>query len=69
MKPLNTCPICSSKQIRKVRRIFSQVIERREVQLPNVGCYQCPNCGERIYDPAAADKVLAATPRRRRAIA
>jgi YgiT-type zinc finger domain-containing protein len=70
MKPLKTCPICSSRRIHKVRRTFSQTIAGREIRVPNVECYECPNCGQRIYDPAAADKVLAAAPqRRRRAVA
>jgi YgiT-type zinc finger domain-containing protein len=69
MKPLRTCPICSSRRIRKVRRTFSQIIRGQEVHVPNVECYECPNCGNRIYDPAAADKVLAAAALKRRAIA
>jgi YgiT-type zinc finger domain-containing protein len=58
MKPLKTCPICSGKRIHKVRRTFSQVIAGRKIRIPNVECYECPDCGEHIYDPAAADKVL-----------
>lgn len=69
MKPLKTCPICASKRIKKVRRVFSQTIAGRRIRVPNVECYECANCGERIYDPAAADKVLAASAGRRRAIA
>jgi YgiT-type zinc finger domain-containing protein len=69
MKPLKTCPICSGKRIHKVRRVFSQTVEGREVRIPNIECFECPDCGERIYDPAAADKVLAASALKRRAIA
>jgi len=69
MKPLKTCPICASLRIRKVRRTFAQNVRGRDIRVGNVECYECPNCGERIYDPAAADKILAALPRRRRAIA
>ena len=69
MKPLRTCPICSSRRIHKVRRTFSQTIAGSEVRIPNVECYECPNCGQRIYDPAAADKILDVHPRRKRAIA
>jgi YgiT-type zinc finger domain-containing protein len=69
MKPLKTCPICFGRHIRRVRRVFAQAIDGREIRIPNVECYECPDCGERIYDPNAADKVLAASSQRRRAIA
>ena len=69
MKPLKTCPICSGKRIHKVRRTFSQIIAGRKVRVPDVECYKCPDCGEHIYDPVAADKVLAPQSRARRASA
>ncbi len=59
MKSLKTCPICFGKRIHKVRMAFSQVIAGRKVRIPNVECYECPDCGEHIYDPVAADRVLA----------
>ena len=69
MKPLKTCPICSGKRIRKVRRTFSHAASGRTVHVAAVTCYECPDCGERIYDPAAADRVLAGASRDRRATA
>lgn len=69
MKPLKTCPICSGKRIHKVRRTFSQTIAGREFRVPNVECYECPDCGERIYDPAVADRVLAIPSNSRKASA
>jgi len=69
MKPLKIWPICSGRRIHKVRRVFTQTITGREVRIPNVECFEFPDCGERIYDPAAADKVLSGVTLRRRAIA
>lgn len=69
MKALKTCPICSGSRIKKVRRTFSQIVNGRRVRIASVECYKCPDCGERIYDPAAADKVLAAPSARHRAVA
>jgi YgiT-type zinc finger domain-containing protein len=63
MKPLKTCPICASPRIRKVRRIFEYGTLSRSA---SVTCYECPDCGEHIYDPEAADKILSTTPRRRK---
>jgi YgiT-type zinc finger domain-containing protein len=68
MKPLKTCPICAGRRIHKVRRTFNHLAGVQTVRIPNVECYECPDCGERIYDPAAADKVLAASQRRRRVV-
>jgi YgiT-type zinc finger domain-containing protein len=59
MKPLKTCPICSGKRIRKVQRSLPGLVADRKVRASKVDCYECPDCGEHIYDPEAADKVLA----------
>jgi YgiT-type zinc finger domain-containing protein len=61
--------MCGGKRIKKVRRAFEHMFHGEQVKVRNVECYECPDCGERIYDPDAVDKVLSASPRRKMAVA
>jgi YgiT-type zinc finger domain-containing protein len=50
---LSVCPNCGSKQVKKVRKTVSGTRQGKRYSVPAVEFYECPDCGERIYDPTA----------------
>jgi YgiT-type zinc finger domain-containing protein len=54
---LNVCPNCYSKQLKKVRRTVSGMRQGKRYSVPGVEFYECPDCGERIYDPTAMRQI------------
>ena len=62
------CPSCGSRKIRKVRGAVSHEFEGETYTVAGVTYYQCPNCGERVYDGEAVDKMQAASPAYRKTL-
>lgn len=62
------CPSCGSRKIRKVRGTVSHEFEGETYTVAGVTYYQCPNCGERVYDGEAVDKMQAASPAYRKTL-
>jgi YgiT-type zinc finger domain-containing protein len=62
--PLNikTCPTCGSRQIKRVRGPLKRKHNGRSFVVPNVEYFACPQCGEKLFVPAAMDKIQAASP-------
>ena len=54
---LNVCPTCGKKNLKKVRRTVSGVRYGKRYSVPSVEFYECPDCDERIYDPAAMRQI------------
>jgi YgiT-type zinc finger domain-containing protein len=54
---LTVCPNCYSKNLKKVRRTVSGTRQGRRYSVPGVEFYECPDCGERIYDPTAMRQI------------
>jgi YgiT-type zinc finger domain-containing protein len=51
------CPTCGSNKIEKVRRNWSGNFQGRSYTVPSLEFYECPMCGERVYDRQAMRKV------------
>lgn len=51
------CPSCGSRKIAKVERNWSGTWHGRSYTVPSLEFYECPACGERIYDPQAMRKI------------
>ena len=59
MLNIKTCPTCGSKRIRKVRKTVHTSRTGRDIAVPAVTFYECPNCGEKLYDHQAMQKLEA----------
>jgi YgiT-type zinc finger domain-containing protein len=60
MLRITTCPTCGSKKIKQVRRSVSGVYRGQKYVATGVTYDLCPNCGEKLYGPAAMRKIEAA---------
>ena len=54
---LSVCPTCGKKNLKKVRRIVSGTRHGKRYSVPAVEFYECPDCGERVYDPTAMRQI------------
>ena len=59
---IKICPTCGSKKIKKVRRDFQAGFAGQSYSVPSLEFYECPDCGERIYDRGAMRKIEEASP-------
>lgn len=64
---ITTCPTCGSKRIKSVRRNLTRKFEGREYTVPNLEYYECPDCGEKVYDREAMRQIEAHSPAFKRA--
>lgn len=55
------CPTCASKNLKKVRRDFSDEFQGQKYTVPDLDFCECANCGERIYDPQAMRRIEASS--------
>ena len=51
------CPTCGSRKIRAVRRVLSRTYRGKPYTVPNLEYYECPDCGERLFDRDAMRKI------------
>jgi len=51
--PLDKCPTCGSRKIRRVKKDLEFMHHGRKVVVPQVECEECQHCGEVITDYAA----------------
>lgn len=63
---IRTCPTCGSERIQWVVRDVSRKYRGQTYIVPSVGFYDCPNCGEKVYDREAMLKIEAYSPSYRR---
>jgi YgiT-type zinc finger domain-containing protein len=59
---ISLCPVCGSEKIKKVRRDLIGRIAGRSYAVPSLEFYECPDCGEKIYDRDAMRKIEARSP-------
>jgi len=50
---LTVCPNCGNKNLKKVRKAVTGTRQGKRYSAPAVEFYECHECGERVYDPAA----------------
>ena len=64
-KPLlhiTECPTCGSSRIKWVRRNWGRSYKGKPYTVPNLEFYECPDCGERLFDHNAMQKIEAHSP-------
>ena len=59
---INECPVCDSGAIRKVRRNWWGKSQGRSYLVPALEYYECPNCGEKVYDRRAMQRIESYSP-------
>ena len=59
---INICPTCGSEKIKKVRRNLMGRFSGRSYAVPSLEFYECPDCGEKVYDRGAMQKIESASP-------
>ncbi len=59
---IKSCPTCGSDKIKRVVRNVTRKYKSQTYIVPKVGLYDCPNCGEKVYDHEAMLKIRAYSP-------
>ncbi len=62
MIKITFCPTCGSSNIKKVRKDWSDNFRGQQYIVPSLEFYECPDCGEKIYDREAMRKIEAISP-------
>jgi len=57
MLQITACPSCGSTKIKKVRRDWSGEFHGQSYTVPALEFYECPDCGEKVYDRDAMRKI------------
>lgn len=63
MLAITTCPTCNSRRIRAVTRTLDREYRGVEYSVPKVRFHECPDCGEKLYDREAMQKIESYRPR------
>jgi len=67
MLKITRCPSCGSGKIKKVRRNWIGNIKGKKYLVPNLQYYECPDCGEKVYDRDAMREIETHSPAFQRA--
>lgn len=62
MLNITTCPSCGSEEIRKVRKRWIGEFQGQRYTVPELEFHECPECGEKIYDWEAMQKIETYSP-------
>jgi YgiT-type zinc finger domain-containing protein len=62
MLNITTCPSCGSESIRRVRRTWRGEVQGQRYSVPGLEFYECPDCGEKVYDREAMRRIEAHSP-------
>ena len=62
MPKITRCPTCGSDGIEKVQRTLTGEFRGQSYSVPALEFYECPNCGERVYDREAMRRIEANSP-------
>ena len=57
MLQITACPSCGSNKIEKVCRDWSGEFHGQSYTVPSLEFYECPVCGEKVYDRQAMRKI------------
>jgi len=59
---ITRCPTCGSQRLRKARRDLTGEHRGQRYTVTAVEFHECPDCGEKIYDRAAMQRIEANSP-------
>lgn len=59
---ITICPSCGSRKIRRARRSWRGEFQGQCYTVPSLEFYECPVCGEKVYDREAMRKIEHSSP-------
>ncbi len=59
---ITSCPTCGSAKIRRVRKTVTRTHAGRTYLVPDLAFWECPACGEHVYDRDAMRQIAAHSP-------
>lgn len=59
---ITVCPTCGSDKIAEVCRDVTKTVNGQTYTVPALEFFECPNCGEKIYDREAMRRIEAYSP-------
>jgi len=59
---IKKCPSCGSNKINKVCRDWKSTIPGKKYTISSLEFYECPECGDELYDREAMRKIEAVSP-------
>jgi YgiT-type zinc finger domain-containing protein len=59
---ITRCPTCESPRIKRVRKNLRRTWKGQAYVVPNLEFEECPDCGERLFDHPAMQKIEAHSP-------
>lgn len=57
MLKITICPTCGSDKIKEVCRDLTRTVKDKTYTVPALKFYECPNCGEKVFDREAMRKI------------
>jgi YgiT-type zinc finger domain-containing protein len=62
MLEITICPSCGSDKIKKLKQDWKDKFEGQSYTVPDLEYWECPACGERLFDHNAMRKIEAYCP-------
>lgn len=59
---INKCPTCGSENIQFVVKDLPRNYKGQTYIVPNIGVYECSNCGEKVFNRNALQKIREHSP-------
>jgi len=59
---ITECPSCQSPRIKRVKKNQRRTFKGEAYVVPNLEYWECPECGEHVYDHAAMGQIEAHSP-------
>jgi YgiT-type zinc finger domain-containing protein len=59
---ITKCPWCGSERIERVRRQWNGEFQGQPYKVENLEFYDCPDCGERVYNREAMQEIETRSP-------
>jgi YgiT-type zinc finger domain-containing protein len=59
---ITACPTCGSPKFRRVRKTVKRTHAGQTYVVPNLAFWECPACGERVYDRDAMRRIESHSP-------
>ncbi len=59
---IKICPICGSTKIRRMKKDWKGEYKDKKYSVPSLSFFECPDCGERVYDRDAMHRIEEKSP-------
>jgi len=59
---IKTCPTCGSREIKRVKKVWRGERQGKLYSVPSLSFFECPDCGEKVYDREAIRRIEERSP-------